>query len=465
VPTAASSRSPATWSIPCGPIGPTPQASPLLPVPLAWSGQSTSEKLALLRSDLSRSGAHALVAVKLDQIAWLLNLRSQSDVPFNPVFESFLILEPTACHLFVRDPWTRVPAALRSDLGDVQIHDYDDFARGLSRIQGPVLIDPTGVTAGVVSTLEQQGTKILRALSPIEIRKAVKNPAEQEAMRRANLRASVAKTKALLWLRREHAAGSLVTERRFREVIEAAYREQPEFFDLSFDTIAATGPHGAIIHYGGADETPLEEGHLFLIDSGAHIGGGTTDDTRTVAVGRASAEARRIFTLVLKGHINAARQIIPEGIPGTALDALARAPLWNAGLSYDHGTGHGVGAFLNVHEGPFSLSDRERKPHLGQPLREGIVSSIEPGYYRPGFGGVRLENLYLYVKADLAGATRPFLRLEPLSYIPFDPELTEESLLDPPEKAWLAQYHQQCLDKLRPHLKETERYELQALLR
>ena len=292
------------------------------------------------------------------------------------------------------------------------------------------------------------------------------NQAEQEAQRRANLRASVAKTRALLWLRREIAAGRTVTEKGFLEEIERLYGEQEGFCGLSFNTIAATGAHGAIIHYGESDDTPLREGDLFLIDSGAHIDGGTTDDTRTVLVGmEPGTEARRLYTLVLKAHIQAARQQLPLRSPGNALDAITRRVLWNAGLNYDHGTGHGVGSFLNVHEGPFSISEGRRRAASGAiGLEPGMITSIEPGYYREEFGGIRIENLYLLQASDVGEEGREFLRLEPLTWIPFDPLLTDRDLLDASDRSWLDAYHEECLRRLAPLLPEEDRRALADLL-
>jgi Xaa-Pro aminopeptidase len=443
---------------------PDPATRPLMALPLQWAGVTAADKVRQIRDDIAATGAESLVVVKLDQIAWLLNLRSFDDVPFNPVFEAFLYLNRDGVHLFLRTAATRIPGASEVVPG-IQVHPYDTFPEFLSGIRGTVLVDPGGVTLGVTSALQEAGCTLKRAPSPIEERKAIKNEREQEAMVLANLRASLAKTRALLWLRRQVQAGQPLTEAGFRDHIEALYAEQPDYYGLSFNTIAATGPHGAIIHYGACDDTPLEEGHLFLIDSGAHIAGGTTDDTRTVAVGTCDDEARRIYTLVLKGHINAARQLIPDGSTGACLDTLARAPLWRAHLNYDHGTGHGVGAFLCVHEGPFGLSERERRPNAVTPLRAGIVSSIEPGYYRPGWGGVRLENLYLYrrVEPDAEGG-RAWLALDPLTFIPFDTALIDDTLLEPEERAWLTDYHGSCLQRLSPHLPEDERQELREMV-
>ena len=444
---------------------PKPANSKLITVPLEWCGESTAAKLAVVRADLAAAGADGMAVVKLDQIAWLLNLRAKGDIPYNPVFEAFMYIDAQTLHLFLRAPSERLPAGYDPKCGGFVVHAYEEFAPFLRTVKERVSIDPSGITLGVVSALREAGALIVPMLSPIELRKAVKNPAEQEAQKRANLRASVAKTRTLLWLRRELEAGRTVTEDSARVAIEGFYAQQEGYFDLSFNTISATGAHGAIIHYGACDATPLQTGDLYLIDSGAHIAGGTTDDTRTVAVGRCDPERRRVYTLVLKGHIQAARQSIPENTPGTALDALARAPLWNQQLTYDHGTGHGVGTFLNVHEGPFAISERERKAYATTPLKPGMVTSIEPGYYRAGFGGVRLENLYLLTKTQVDAVGRAWMVLEPLTWIPFDRDLVEDSMLDPAETEWLDNYHRKCIEILSPLLPETERFELRTMLR
>ncbi len=438
-----------------------PSGSPLFPCPLAWTGRPAAEKLAELVRAATDAGADAALVCRLDEIAWLTNLRGFDEVPYNPVFESFLYAGPDGVHLFLHEPGSRVPTGW---LDDIVLHPYGEFLSFLwAREDVRVLVDPAGTTRGVLDALDAaSGVTAVRRDSPVAGVKAVKTPAELAAVERANLLASVAKTRALLWLRAEVAAGRPVTEERFAGVLEAAYRDLPGFRQLSFPTIAAAGDHAAIVHYAGADRTDLRPGQLFLVDSGIHLAGGTTDDTRTVAVGPATAEQRRVHTLVLKAHAAVARQRFPDGAPGAALDAVARAPLWNAGLQYGHGTGHGVGAFLNVHEGPFAITGAGARPHAARPLRAGMVTSVEPGYYRTGFGGVRLENLYRVVEAGPDDGR--WLRLDPLTWIPFDPVLTDRELLDPAEEAWLDAYQAGCVERLAPHLSATERAALDAWL-
>ncbi len=449
------------WTDRAGPPG-----APLFPCPLEWTGRPADEKLAELVRAATDAGADAALVCRLDEIAWLTNLRGFDEVPYNPVFESFLYAGPDGAHLFLHEPGSRVPAGWLDGGHGLALHPYGEFLAFLwAREDVRVLVDPAGTTRGVLDALDAaSGVTVVRRDSPVAGVKAVKTPAELAAVERANLLASAAKTRALLWLRAEVADGRPVTEERFAGVLEAAYRDLPGFRQLSFPTIAAAGDHAAIVHYAGAGPTDLRPGQLFLVDSGIHLAGGTTDDTRTVAVGPATAEQRRVHTLVLKAHAAVARQRFPDGAPGAALDAVARSPLWNAGLRYGHGTGHGVGAFLNVHEGPFAITGAGARPHAARPLRAGMVTSVEPGYYRPGFGGVRLENLYRVAEAEPGPDGGRWLRLDPLTWIPFDPVLTDRELLDPADRAWLDRYHAGCVERLAPHLSATERAALDAWL-
>jgi len=442
---------------------PKPPETPLMSCPLEWTGQSTEDKLVELRAALQEDGADALVAVRLDQIAWLTNLRSLDDIPFNPVFESFLYVGPAEVHLFLNGPDRRLPAGFGEGLAGFRAHPLEEFLpflQGLGEIQ--VALDPERVTRGVADALSRnEAVSVVRRESRIESRKAQKNETELKCMEHANLLASVAKTRAWFWLKEELADGREVTERSFLERIERLYRETDGYQGLSFGTISAVGEHGAIIHYSGADATRLEPDALLLIDSGIQLAGGTTDATRTFALGPATSEQRRIYTLVLKGHIRAARQVFPRGTAGIAIDTLTRSPLWAERLNYSHGTGHGVGAFLNVHEGPFGIADLTRKTAVTKPLEPGMVTSIEPGYYSPEFGGVRLENLYVVREQQSARAEpQGWLEFFPLTWIPFDRRLIDEALLDGPERAWLHWYHDECRRRLEPFLSAEENRKL-----
>ncbi|MBK9388330.1 MAG: aminopeptidase P family protein [Planctomycetes bacterium] len=445
---------------------PEPATAALREIPEEWSGSSPMEKVQRVRAELANAKVDALLALKLDQIAWLLDLRSTSDVPYNPVFESFLWLDERELHLFVREPALRLPLGYASRLPELAVHDYGAWRAFLATRGGQkVRVDPSGATRGVVAALERAGASISRGDSPIEILKAKKNAAEQAAMRRANLLASVAVTKALLWLRRECARGVQLTERRFAQELERLYAQQEDYWGQSFGTIAGAGENGAIIHYGAAGERPIGRGELFLIDSGAHLAGGTTDATRTMAIGAADEEQRRAYTAVLRGHIDSAAQRFPAGTGGQALDTLARASLWNELLDYAHGTGHGVGALLNVHEGPFSISAGRNAS--SRPLEPGHVTSIEPGYYRAGWGGIRLENLYLVRQvgdAPVAEGEKRWLELESLTWIPFDENLIDRERLSTSQRHWLDLYQRECVERLGTRLDPGERRELASWL-
>ncbi len=423
---------------------PAPPETPLFPCPREWSGESLPERWARVRELLGKTGAGTLVTVCREEVAWVTGLRSFDEVPHTPVFEGFLIAGAGGMELFVRNPRARLPEGFGADLPGFRPRPYEAFRKALSALEGRVAVDPAAVPRGVTRALEAAGCRVVRAPSPLAEAKAVKTPDELRAMERAGRLASRAKAAALAWLRAETDAGRAVTEAGFRDRLEALYRSLPGFRDLSFPTIAAAGEHAAVVHYAGADETPLRPGELFLVDSGVQLDGGTTDATRTVAVGAPTPEQRRIYTLVLRAHIAAARMVFPEEAPGAAVDAVCRAVLWEAGLDYGHGTGHGVGAFLSVHEGPFALAPASRRPASSAPLKPGMVTSIEPGSYRPGFGGVRLENLYAVVETGGTIEGRKALGFRPLTWIPFDDRLIAPELLTPAERDWLERYHEEC---------------------
>lgn len=441
---------------------PTPPRTLLTLCPVEWTGRSVRDKVDRLRESLSRRNAGAIAVVRLDQIAWLTNLRSTDDIPYNPVFEAFLYVDSEEVHLFLHGGAERLPSEF-SGLSGFRPREYGEFIPFLQSLRGQrVLIDPEGTTQGVLDGLA--ANRIIRALSPIEEAKAIKNETEQACMARANLMASASKTRTLLWLAREAEAGRLVTERSFRAKIEGHYEEMPGYRQLSFPTISAAGEHAAIVHYGEADDSALRDGELFLVDSGVQMDGGTTDDTRTVSVGSPTSEQRTIYTQVLKAHISGASQLFPEEAAGASIDAVTRSPLWARRLHYEHGTGHGVGAFLNVHEGPFALTEARGRLHSARGLKPGMITSIEPGYYRQGFGGVRLEGLYLVIDTGAESDGRKWLGFRPLTWIPFDPKLIDTDLLDDRERAWLSEYHQGCIERLRDHLSRDEAAQLNDML-
>lgn len=441
---------------------PALERSPLECLPETLTGESVASKVARVREALAKAGATATLTVKLDQIAWLSNSRSFRDVPHNPVFLAWLYLDMDRVHLFVNSPGERIRDEVRATLSGWEFHEYSEFLPFLrSRSKTRTLIDLDRTTFGIASL---DNFERIEGLSPIEHLKARKNASELSAMRDANRSASAAKTKALLWLREVTDRGERVTERRFQERIEQLYSALPAYRQLSFHTISAAGEHAAMPHYGSADDTPLNAGEYFIIDSGIQCGGGTTDDTRTLGVGHPTAEKRRLFTLVLKAHIQGASTSFPEGTTGAAIDAIVRQPLWAHGLNYDHGTGHGVGSLLNVHEGPFTIGDHARRPASGLPLEPGFITSIEPGFYAKEIGGIRHENLYVVTEHRAAADGRRWFAFETLTYIPFDVRWIDFSLLDARERDWLDRYHSACRKQLEPLLTADERTALDRYL-
>ena len=431
---------------------PDAPAQPIYALPEDVTGHSVADKLAAIRRQMAEAGAGALIVSKLDEIAWITNLRG-SDIAYNPVFESYLVIESERATCFTR---TTPGAALTRQLApDVFFQPYEAYPQAVRQLETTpgqsVWLDPDGTTMGTRLLLPETAS-IQERRNPVVAMKAEKNAAEIASMRRAHVHAGAAKIRSLARLEQLLSAGRAVSERAYSEMLHEEYSSEEGFSDLSFTTIAAAGPNGAIVHYSQAsDEVLLTDGDLFLVDSGAQVMGGTTDDTRTVVVGSGTDRQRRLYTLVLRCHIRLARQKFPEGTSGAALDAVARSLMWNAGLDYGHGTGHGVGAFLNVHEGPQRIS-----PHgSGEALKPGMVVSNEPGYYEEGWGGIRLENLYVVVPDDDMPphpSGKGWLRFEPLTLIPFDQRLIDRGQLSGVEAAWLDDYHERVLQAMEPLL-------------
>ena len=436
---------------------PAAPAQPIYSLPDEVTGRSVGDKLAAIRQQMAEAGAGALIVTKLDEIAWITNLRG-SDIAYNPVFESYLVIESERATCFTR---AAPSAALRQELAtDMGFQSYEAYRQAVRELQVPtgraVWLDPSGTTMGTRLLLPDT-TSIHEGRNPAVAMKAEKNDAEIDSMRRAHVHAAAAKIRSLVRLEQLLADGRDVSERAYSEMLHEEYSSEDGFSDLSFTTIAAAGSNGAIVHYSQAsDDVLLTDGDLFLVDSGAQVMGGTTDDTRTVVVGSGTDRQRRLYTLVLRCHIQLARQKFPEGTSGAALDAVARSLMWNAGLDYGHGTGHGVGAFLNVHEGPQRLSPSGS----GEPLKPGMVVSNEPGYYEEGWGGIRLENLYVVVPDDDMPphpSGKGWLRFEPLTLIPFDQRLVDREQLSSVEAAWLDAYHERVLQTMEPSLSSEHR--------
>ena len=434
------------------PDRPPLSAAPVWELGIDYAGEARADKLARVRAAMADEGADAFVVTALDELAWLLDLRG-NDVACTPVFLGFLLLTKEDAVLCARAGAVgeEVKAALAAD--GVRLADYEGIyglVRALPR-GTRVLLD--GATANYRLTQSvPDGAETLDRPSPIVPMKAVKNAVEQENLRRAHLADGIALTRFLRWLKCD-AVREGATELSAAAKLEEYRRESADYLEPSFDPILAYGPHGAIVHYEATEETdvPLEAHGLLLADTGGHYRTGTTDVTRTVALGPVAGEEKRACTLVLRGHLALAAARFRAGVTGENLDILARGPLWDEGLDYNHGTGHGVGYLLSVHEGPqrihWSIASNAR--HTA--LEPGMIFSDEPGLYLAGKFGVRLENLLLVREAETNAYGR-FLSLEPLTLAPFDHDTIDPSLLSDRELAQLNAYHARVYETLAPHL-------------
>ena len=429
--------------------------STIVPQPLEYAGEDTPSKLARIRQALLAQHADGMLMASLDEIAWTLNLRG-ADVHCCPVFIAYLLLTSRTATLFVHEQ--QLSSEARSHLArcGIAVAPYGTVGEALSRYPDyAILADTDEVSYTLMQAIK--APVIVKEPSPVPAMKAVKTEAEQQGFRRAMVRDGVALVRFLRWLKPAVEAGGQ-TELTVSRELERLRAEQPLYRGLSFDTIAGYQDHGAIVHYEATPETdaPLRPEGLLLIDSGAQYQDGTTDITRTIALGAVSDEQRRTYTLVLKGHIQLQLLKFPDGACGTQLDAIARSELWKAGLHYLHGTGHGVGSYLNVHEGPHQIR-MEYKP---APLHAGMTVTDEPGVYVAGSYGVRIENVLLVQPWRETDFGR-FLQFETLTLCPIDTAPLMPELLTPAEKQWLNDYHAMVYDRLAPYLDDAERLWLQ----
>ena len=406
------------------------------------AGAGHAEKRARLAADLTKARQGAAVITLPDSICWLLNLRG-ADVPRNPVLHGFAILFADGrVDLFAEA--AKMSAAVIDHLGaDVRLCPIEAFVPALQALRGVVRVDRQSAPLAVSVTIEGAGGEVVWGDDPCRLPKACKTPGELQGMRAAHLRDGAARVEFLCWLDAQ-PQGSL-TEIEVVSALEGFRRATNCLHDISFDTICGVGGNGAIIHYRVTQETNrrIEGDTLLLVDSGAQYPDGTTDITRTVPVGVPSAEHRACYTRVLRGMMAISRVRFPVGLAGRDLDPLARFPLWVEGQDYDHGTGHGVGAFLSVHEGPQRISRISEVP-----LQPGMILSNEPGYYREGSFGIRLENLIVVQKAPDLGDHRAQYCFETLTFVPFDRRLLDLSQFAQAERDWLNAYHAEVLDKL-----------------
>ncbi|MCA0905258.1 aminopeptidase P family protein [Ruegeria marisrubri] len=424
---------------------PAPPMNPVKAHPIEFAGEGADSKIARLAEDLRQAGHKAAVITLPDSIMWLLNIRG-SDIAYNPVAHGFAILHAGGqVDLFMA---AEKLAGVRDHLGSqVTLRAVGDFLDAVAALAGPVQVDAASVPQIVADAL---GDAMTDGGDPCALPKACKNAAEIAGSAEAHLRDAVAVIETLCWLDQQ-APGS-VTETQVVTRLEENRRKDNALQDISFDTIAGTGPNGAIMHYRVTEETDsrLENGHILVLDSGGQYLDGTTDITRTIAIGDVGTEEKICFTRVLKGMIAMSMLRWPAGLAGRDIECVARVPLWSAGQDFNHGVGHGVGAYLSVHEGPQRLS---KVSHV--PLQPGMILSNEPGYYREGAFGIRIENLVVVEDAPLlpgGDAERAMLNWRTLTYVPIDRRLIMVDMLTTDERDWLNAYHRDVAEKIRPRL-------------
>ena len=439
---------------------PAPSTAVAIVHPEENAGRSSADKRAEVADWLKKEGLDATVVSALDSIAWLLNIRG-ADVDRTPVALSYVIAHSDGtAELFIAPE--KVTPELTQHLGNaVTVRPRDAFAASLASLGGKtVSVDPDFGVAAIFQALEDAGAKVVAKRDPTILPKAIKNEVEQQGQRSAQARDGAAVARFLRWLSVEASKGGqdeLSAAAKLQEFREATGLLR----DLSFDTISAAGPHAALPHYKVDEDSniPIPPGSIYLVDSGGQYPDGTTDITRTVWIGpgEPSAEQRDRFTRVLKGHIAIARAVFPQGTNGSQLDSFARQFLWQAGVDYAHGTGHGVGSFLAVHEGPQRIAKAAGgQAGTGQELMAGMLLSNEPGYYQSGGYGIRIENLVLVEKREIDGAEGDYLGFETVTFVPIDRTLVERALLTPEETGWWNDYHARTRAILAPQLEAAD---------
>ena len=422
--------------------------------PLEYTGEDTRSKITRIKSELHKIHCDGMLVSALDDIAWILNLRG-TDVHCNPVFVSYLLIEESNATLFINKEKITGDVMEYLENQKISVQGYDDIAAYLKRkyFAYNIILDPDETNSYMVAQVDKEKTKVVFAKSPVPRMKAVKSAAEIKGFHDAMLRDGVAMVKFLKWLKPAVEAGG-ETEMSLDRKLTGLRAEQKLFKDISFDTIVGYEQHGAIVHYEATEETdiPVNPSGLVLIDSGAQYQDGTTDITRTIALGALTEEQKKVYTLVLKGHIQLELAKFPDGACGTQLDALAREAMWREGMNFLHGTGHGVGSYLCVHEGPHQI----RMEYMSTPLHEGMTVTDEPGLYLAGKFGVRIENTLL-IRIYLETEFGQFLQMEPLTLCPIDTLPIVKYMLSEEEKNWLNMYHKMVCDKLLPYLDDSEK--------
>ncbi|MFV0643962.1 MAG: aminopeptidase P family protein [Sphingomonadaceae bacterium] len=435
---------------------PAPSSAIASPHHLRQAGRSSAEKRADIADWLKKEALDAVVISALDSVAWLLNIRG-TDVEHTPVTLSNVILhQDGTADLFIAPE--KVTPELVQHLGNaITIRDNTDFVSALASLAGKtVAADPETAVAAIFRVLEKTGARVVTQRDPAMLPKAIKNPAEQQGHRDAQVRDGVAVSRFLHWLDRAGPAGE-ETELSAAAKLQSLREDTGLLRDLSFDTISAAGPHAALPHYRVDEQSNISitPSSVYLVDSGGQYEDGTTDITRTVWIGPGAPpeEVKDRFTRVLKGHIAIDQAIFPQGTAGSQLDSFARAFLWQAGCDFAHGTGHGVGSYLSVHEGPQRIAKaRGGQAGTDQELFSGMILSNEPGYYRDGSFGIRIENLVLVAPRDISGAEGDYLGFETLTYVPIDRNLVDLAMLSIAEREWWNSYHAKVRHILAPHM-------------
>ncbi len=437
---------------------PRPSAAPVEVHPEALAGESSAAKRDRIAAWLDTRKADSVVITALDSIAWVFNIRGR-DVAHTPVALAFALLHADrSADLFVDSG--KVTPEVVAHLGDsVRLHPRDSFAAALADLGGRTIVaDPASAVAAVFAALTGGGARIVEARDPCVLPRAIKNATEIAGAHAAHRLDGAALTRFLHWFASEAPKGELDELGAAAKLLQ--FREATnQLQDLSFDTISGAGPNGAVVHYRVSEATnrKIAPDSLFLIDSGGQYRDGTTDVTRTLAVGTPAPEMRDRFTRVLQGHIALSSALFPAGTRGAQLDVLARRPLWEAGLDYAHGTGHGVGSYLAVHEGPQRIATMAGgQPGGDEPLAAGMIVSNEPGYYKPGAYGIRIENLVLIEPREVPGAEKPMLGFTPLTLAPIDRTLIDVAMLSPAERGWVDAYHQRVAAEIGPLLDPDE---------
>lgn len=438
-------------------------ASAIFVHPVSYAGRSVEDKLSEAREKMREREATVLIVTALDEVAWLLNLRG-ADVDYNPVFWAFVVVTLEHAILYVNS--MRFSEGVDNHLADsnvsVQPYEtlYSDLANWVWTDTDKIWIDPLLCNHAVVDCIERgkAGVVILKKQGPIALAKATKNNVEIDGMRACHLRDAVAVCKFICWLEKQLEAGAEVDEVSAASKLDNLRSEQDKFVSLSFPTISSAGPNCAIIHYRPEKKTcsKLTPNDMYLVDSGGQYRDGTTDITRTLHFGTPTEWEKECFTRVLQGHIAIDTAIFPKGTTGHLLDAFARRSLWSIGLDYKHGTGHGVGSFLNVHEGPHVISFKSQA--LETALQPGFLTSNEPGYYEENAFGIRIENICLICEANVKGAPngeeKMYMCMEHMTFVPMQAKLIDVNLLSTIEREWVDKYHEEVFEKISPLLKD-----------